>query len=78
MWHVGIASNFTDGPVYANFNLNKSLDEEAFNNIKSALIKIDSKEADVVYTSFSPDGSNLVVALSNGSFYFYQVCVPSF
>lgn len=75
MWHVGIASNLTVGPVYANFNLNKSLDKSVLNNIKSTLIKINSKEAEIISTSFSPDGSNLAIALSNGSFYFYQVCV---
>lgn len=43
-------------------------------NISKALIKIDLKDADIVYVSFSPNGSNIALALSNGSIYFYEVC----
>lgn len=44
------------------------------NNISKALIKIDLKDADIVYVSFSPNGSNIALALSNGSIFFYEVC----
>ncbi|XP_026817328.1 enhancer of mRNA-decapping protein 4 homolog [Rhopalosiphum maidis] len=73
IWHVGVASNFTAGPIYANVSLNKSMDKHLLNNIKSAVIKINLKEADIISLSFSPDGSNISLALSNGSIYFYQV-----
>lgn len=44
-------------------------------NTKSALFKIDLKDADIIGVSFSADGSNISLALSNGSIYFYQVCI---
>lgn len=73
IWHVGVASNFTSGPVFTNFSLNKSMDKHVLNNIKNASIKINLKEADIISLSFSPDGSTISLALSNGSIYFYQV-----
>lgn len=73
IWHVGIASNFTTGPVFSNMSLNKSMDKNVLNNITNAVIKINLKEADIISLSFSPDGSNISLALSNGSIYFYQV-----
>ncbi|XP_025194256.1 enhancer of mRNA-decapping protein 4 [Melanaphis sacchari] len=73
IWHVGVASNFTDGPVFANMSLNKSMDKHVLNNINNAVIKIDLKEADIISLSFSPDGSTISLALNNGSIYFYQV-----
>ncbi|KAL5237019.1 hypothetical protein ACI65C_004429 [Semiaphis heraclei] len=73
IWHVGIASNFTNGPIFSNINLNKSMDKNILSNISNAVIKISLKEADIISLSFSPDGSNISLALSNGSIYFYQV-----
>jgi len=69
-----MASNFTAGPVFSKINLNKSMDKNVLNNIKNAVIKINLQEADIINLSFSPDGSNISLALSNGSIYFYQVC----
>lgn len=50
------------------------MDKHVLNNIKNASIKINLKEADIISLSFSPDGSTISLALSNGSIYFYQVC----
>ncbi|XP_029348674.1 enhancer of mRNA-decapping protein 4 isoform X1 [Acyrthosiphon pisum] len=73
IWHVGVASSFTTGPVFSNINLNKSLDKNVLINISNVVIKINLKEADIISLSFSPDGSTISLALSNGSIYFYQV-----
>jgi len=54
--------------------LNKLLDKNVLNKISDAVIKINLKEADIISLSFSPDGSTISLALSNGSIYFYQVC----
>jgi len=54
-------------------NLNKSMDKNILSNISNAVIKINLNEADIISLSFSPDGSNISLALSNGSIYFYQV-----
>lgn len=43
------------------------------NKVKSAVIKINLKESEIVDISFSPDGSTISLALSNGSIFFYQV-----
>lgn len=74
IWHVGVVSNFTAGPVFSNINLNKSLDKNVLNNITNGVIKINLKGADIISLSFSPDGSTIALALNNGSIYFYQVC----
>jgi len=50
------------------------MEKSVLNNIANAVIKINLKEADVISLSFSPDGSTISLALSNGSIYFYQVC----
>lgn len=74
IWHIGMASSITMGPVYSNFNLNKSTDKQFLNQIKNSVIKISLIESEIVSTSFSPDGTIISVALNNGSVYFYKVC----
>jgi len=72
IWHIGLAINFTSGPVYANSDLN-AFDQIVTNGIKNALIKIDLKDFVVVDVSFSPNGSTVSIAMNNGSIYFYEV-----
>lgn len=50
------------------------MNPNVLNKVKSAVIKINLKESEVVNISFSPDGSTISLALSNGSIFFYQVC----
>lgn len=38
------------------------------------MIKINLIESEIISISFSPDGTIISLALSNGSVYFYQVC----
>ncbi|XP_025421939.1 enhancer of mRNA-decapping protein 4 [Sipha flava] len=73
IWHIGIASNFTAGPVYAKPELNKLMDSNMLNNIKHSVIKIRMDESIIINVAFSPDASKISIALSNGSFYFYQI-----
>lgn len=78
IWHVGMAINFTPGPVYSNFNLNEFRSEFEFdqaleNGLKRALIKIDLNDFVAVDISFSPNGSTISIALNSGSIYFYGV-----
>ncbi|XP_050529005.1 enhancer of mRNA-decapping protein 4 [Daktulosphaira vitifoliae] len=73
IWHIGIASSYTAGPIYADFDLNKSFDKVLLTNLESTRIRIDLKDFDIVDVSFSPDGSTIALALSNGSIYFYQI-----
>lgn len=69
-----MASNFTGGPVYAKRELNKSADKNVLSEIMKTVIKIDVKDSDIISVSFSPDGTNIALAVCNGSVYFYQVC----
>lgn len=69
-----MASNFTSGPVYAKRELNKSADKNVLSEIMKTVIKIDVKDSDIISVSFSPDGTNIALAVCNGSVYFYQVC----
>lgn len=71
-------SNYTPGPVYGNFDLNRNVDQNVFNCIQNSVIKLSLNDADIVGLSFSPDGSNISVALNNGSIYFYQVRILTF
>ncbi|VVC44130.1 WD40/YVTN repeat-like-containing domain,Enhancer of mRNA-decapping protein 4, WD40 repeat region,WD40- [Cinara cedri] len=73
VWHIGIASSQTAGPVYGNFDLNTTLDKNVLNTIKSSVIKFSLSDSDVVSVSFSPDGSSIAIAFSNGSIFFYQI-----
>jgi len=75
IWHIGMASTVTTGPVSSNFKLTNPNDSVIIESIKSTVIKIDLREDfDIISVSFSADGSNISLALSNGSIYFYQVC----
>lgn len=68
-----MASNFTAGPIYGNLELNKSFESDMLNNIKSALIKINMKDSDIISIAFSPDGSTISIGIASGTVYFYQV-----
>ncbi|XP_050426511.1 enhancer of mRNA-decapping protein 4 [Adelges cooleyi] len=74
IWHIGIASTYTAGPIFSNFDLNKSFDKTTIKYLETSLINIDLKEdAIIVDIAFSADGSNVALALSSGSVYFYQI-----